>query len=138
MSTCLKSRSRRSVAACVAAAALLTCTVYAANKIVIKNLPQEDFLPGVDAMGNIDALNEFDAEVTQIISLKTGKFRVKASGEVENESGVKQTYKNSADVHAAVGITESPDLQINKSLYKVGATGKAKLSISGVVNVDAI
>lgn len=117
-----------------AAAAMLACSAYA--KIVLK-LPITDFLPGIDAMGNVDVMNEFEAFVSIAISTKSGKTRVKASAQVDNESGVKQSYENDADVLAATGL-DGPPWDLTRSKYRVSATGKAKFSASGNFDLDSL
>lgn len=108
------------------AATLAGICVFAASAFAAKECLQTTGpFPGVDEAGNLDDGNSGDLQCKECINPKNGKFTQKCSGNVPNESGDNQKYKDPP------GLLDNLD----RVLYKVKASGKAKLTAKGVVEL---
>lgn len=77
----------------------------------------------MDAQGNLDQVNTGPETVTFCVNTKSGKVKLKATGQVPNESGATQRFDLAA-------FPEAEDF-LTRVKYRVKASGAAKLTASG-------
>lgn len=95
-------------------------------------------MPGVDGAGAVDTLNTSDGTAKVSFSTRSGKFRFRARGMVENLSNHTQVFKNDPEVNDHFAFQfDALDATIERSKYRVKANGKAKAVARGTAEIVA-
>lgn len=111
-------------------AAVLCLTAIAATtdaRIVYSRLTIASVLPGIDASGNLDSGNLFDASVKATINTREERVYAQLRGQVSNESGRSFYAEDSFIGDVLLGYTAVSDI------YKVSRRGSAYGIVRGYI-----
>lgn len=87
--------------------------------------------PSVNADGSLNGVDDLGAGSLKIcLNTRNGKFTVKGTGQTTNNSGATQNYKDSAAVNEFFFFQGT-----QHSKLKVARTGKARLTMKGVMGI---